>query len=370
MAVRTAVISDFHLARRAGGDLLRESPARGRLLAELEGVDQVVLLGDCLELRDAPLTAALEVARPLFEEMGEALGHGRVVLVPGNHDHDLTAGMAERRRSAGELAAGSNGRLGLESIEEARHDERLRAISRRMGATELVLAYPGLWIRPDVYATHGHYLDCHNTVPTLERIAIAAGERLSGRLGEGPLAPADYEAVLEPVYGLIARAGRLPVPGGGVVGPDISIKLWRQLESGRGGSDAARVLQERVVPGAVAALNAAGLGPLIPDFSGPELRRAALRAMSEVVRRLEIEAEHVVFGHTHRTGPLEGEGEGWTLSGGTRLWNTGSWVYEPMVVGGWLTESPYWPGGCLLLEDSGPPELKRLLDAGAVRPDS
>ena len=30
-------------------------------------------------------------------------------------------------------------------------------------------AYPGLWLREDVYATHGHYLDCHLTVPTVER---------------------------------------------------------------------------------------------------------------------------------------------------------------------------------------------------------
>ena len=28
------------------------------------------------------------------------------------------------------------------------------------------VAYPGLWVRPDVYATHGHYLDCHLTMPT------------------------------------------------------------------------------------------------------------------------------------------------------------------------------------------------------------
>ena len=31
------------------------------------------------------------------------------------------------------------------------------------------LAYPGVWLRPDVYATHGHYVDLHITVPSFER---------------------------------------------------------------------------------------------------------------------------------------------------------------------------------------------------------
>ena len=43
------------------------------------------------------------------------------------------------------------------------------------------VAYPGVWVREDVYATHGHYLDCHLTVPTLERLSLGAMSRVLGR---------------------------------------------------------------------------------------------------------------------------------------------------------------------------------------------
>ena len=49
--------------------------------------DRLVLLGDVIELRERPLAESLEVARPVFEELGRALAGRPVVLVPGNHDH-------------------------------------------------------------------------------------------------------------------------------------------------------------------------------------------------------------------------------------------------------------------------------------------
>ena len=39
------------------------------------------------------------------------------------------------------------------------------------------VAYPGVWLREDVYALHGHYSDLHATVPTFERIAAGAMAR-------------------------------------------------------------------------------------------------------------------------------------------------------------------------------------------------
>ena len=53
---------------------------------------------------------------------------------------------------------------------------------------------------------------------------------------------------------------------------------------------------------------------------------------------------------------------GWRLPEGTRLWNTGSWVYAPGLLGRTAADSPYWPGTVALLEDDGPPELRHLLD--------
>jgi hypothetical protein len=111
----------------------------------------------------------------------------------------------------------------------------------------------------------------------------------------------------------------------------------------------------------VAALNGLGLGPFRATLTGEELRRAGLLAMGRVAEVLAPGAEHVISGHTHRPGPLPGDEQAeWTTLSGTRLWNTGSWLYE----GAFITagsESPYWPGTVLTLEDSGPPRLENAL---------
>ena len=115
-------------------------------------------------------------------------------------------------------------------------------------------------------------------------------------------------------------------------------------------------LPVRLATGAVVAtLNAAGLGPLDADLSGPALRRSALRGIRTAVERLGIDAPYVVFGHTHRSGPHAGD-EGWH-----GLVNTGSWILEPMFLGDDPQSSPYFPGHVALVHESGPPELRRLL---------
>ena len=91
------------------------------------------------------------------------------------------------------------------------------------------------------------------------------------------------------------------------------------------------------------------------DISAAELRRAGLRAMGEVAARLGLGDAHVVFGHTHRAGPLPGdEPREWRGRGGARLVNAGCWTYAVFVARE-PGESPYWPGGCVLVEDDGPP---------------
>ncbi len=115
-------------------------------------------------------------------------------------------------------------------------------------------------------------------------------------------------------------------------------------------------------PVAVAVLNRAGLGPLKTDVSTDELRRAGLAAMGEVAARLGLGDAYVVFGHTHRTGPLPGDGEAeWRGRLGARLVNTGSWTYSSIFLTDTPGESPYWPGGCVLVGDEGPPVVMRLL---------
>jgi hypothetical protein len=98
------------------------------------------------------------------------------------------------------------------------------------------------------------------------------------------------------------------------------------------------------------------------DISAGELRRAGLAAMGEVAARLGLGDAYVVFGHTHRSGPLSGDRHHeWLARSGARLINAGCWTYAPVFLTSTPGESPYWPGTCVLVGDSGPPELRRLL---------
>jgi hypothetical protein len=120
-------------------------------------------------------------------------------------------------------------------------------------------------------------------------------------------------------------------------------------------------------PLAVGALNRAGIGPLRTDVSMSELRRAGLRAMGEVTARLGLGDAHVVFGHTHRAGPLARDvAEEWRGLAGARLVNAGSWTYSRSFLTEISGESPYWPGTCVIVEDDGPPVVERLLQNRAL----
>jgi predicted phosphodiesterase len=352
--MRTAVVSDLHIGGLAGADVAREGEALSALVEAVTGADRLVLLGDIVELRERPLAQALEVARPALEALGRAIADRRVVLVPGNHDHALVEPWLTRLRlDGGQLSAEHEWPVGAD-------DGAAGRIAAWMPDAEVTLAYPGLWLRPDVYATHGHYLDLHLTVPRLESIAASAMGRATG-LGKATESPRDYETILAPMYafydGLAQGASANALARGG----SLSRSVWRRVSSD-GRPTAARFLLGRVtIPGAVAALNGLGLGPFRATLTGEELRRSGLLAMARVAEVLAPGAEHVLFGHTHRPGPLPGdELAEWTTLSGTRLWNTGSWLYE----GAFVTtgrDSPYWPGTVLMLEDEDPPRIQNVL---------
>lgn len=357
--MRSLVVSDLHLGAPAGHDVLRRAEVRGELLAEVARADRVVLLGDVLELRGVPAHDALERARPALQEIGDAAGDAGVVLVPGNHDHQLAADWIERRRRRTPAKP-----LELEQTWKPAGSDLAAGVASALGGPELTLAYPGMWLRPDVYATHGHYLDCHNSVPAFEALAAAAMARLIGGMPEPAAGPDAYERLLAPLYGFSyqlaqhapASSRRWGEPGG-------SVRIWRRLNPHDGRLTLGSVLLGGVlIPGAVAGVNRAGLGPFSAELSPATLRRAALRGMAEVRRRLGVEAPHLVFGHTHRAGPLPGDAlaDGWALPGGGRLWNSGSWVHEPALIGPDAIGGGHWPGAGVVVEDADPPRFLRL----------
>jgi predicted phosphodiesterase len=354
--VRTLVVSDLHLGARTGVDVLRRPAARDALLQRLDGVERLVLLGDTLELRHGPVRDALAAARPVLQAIGTAMGDAQVVLVSGNHDHRLVAPWLEARGEAGPPPP-----LGLETSAGPDASPATAEIARMLGPASLRVAYPGVWLHDGVYAMHGHYLDRHLTMPTVERLAAGTIARVLGARLDEAAAPDDYELVLAPMYALLdAVAARLP-DDRGASHSDVSTRAWRALAASRH-----RPVRTRLLGGAfalaVAAVNRAGIGPVRADVSGAELRLAGLRAMGAVVARLGIDARHVVFGHTHRAGPLPGdEPADWALPGGARLVNTGSWVYERVHVGD-RHGGPYWPGGAVEVDDGREPQAVRLLD--------
>jgi hypothetical protein len=328
-------------------------------------VQRLVLLGDVLELRHGPARRALAVAEPIMRAIGGALGaSGQVVLVPGNHDHAIAAGWLDwrgRRDAPAPLALD-------ERVAADRASWIARRLSGWLGPAAAEVAYPGLWLRDDVYATHGHYLDAHVTIPTLERLAVGALARLVGPVPD-PAAAEDYEAVLAPLYAIgHASAQRASDGRAAIARSASSAGAWRSLSGG-----GTRRLRGVALAGAfrlgVAAANRAGLGPLQADVGVHELRRTALAAMGEAARRLGLAPAHLLFGHTHRAGMLAGDEPGeWRTEAATRLHNAGSWVYEAPFLGRSPSRaSPYWPGGAIALDEDEPPRLERLL---ADVPDS
>jgi len=365
---KTIVLSDLHLASSGGIDLLRRPEFRETLWAALEDVDEVVLLGDVVELRDLRLGAAIDIARPFFDELGAAVGDGRIVIVPGNHDHHFLDEWLARRRldEAGPLGLEQRIPVGAGPLAE---------LAKGLGRAQLELAYPGLWLRPGVYATHGHYLDRHLTVPSFERLAVAAVERVLGGASEaaidvpgeprdpGSASPDDYERVLTPLYAFLFTLAQSGVPAERLGGANPSARVWQAVSGGYGRAARirGRLLGSVALPGAVGVANRLGLGPVRSDLSPGAITRAGLVAIGEVVRRLGIDADHLIFGHTHRRGPMRSE-VGWRLEDGTRLQNTGSWIHTPWLLGRTAADSPYWPGTIIVLEDGRDPRAVNLLE--------
>jgi hypothetical protein len=352
--MQTAIVSDLHLGTPTGEDVARDPAIRRALLEEIAGADRLVLLGDIVELREQPLPVTLGRARPFFEELGEAMAGRDVVLVPGNHDHRFAEPLLERVSAAGD------GPLGLERV-EAVTEGAAAAIAGWLGNAHLTIAYPGLWLREDVYATHGQYMDCHMSLPRIECLATATVMRIFGAIPERA-APADYEKVLQPIYGFsygMAQAGlaqRAHRP---------SERAWRAISGrarprGRVRQTALKATVAAGIPAGIWALNRALRSDFEPILTAEAITNSGIDAATEMCRRLGLEGIEVITGHTHRAGPLDGEPE-WALDGGGHLHNTGSWTFASAFHHPGTPPGPYWPGTVTWVEEHGPPRRVRLL---------
>lgn len=329
--MRTLVISDLHLGNRGQRDVLRLSVPRERLLTELESVDRLVLLGDTVELMNRRPLQSMAVAEPVLRQIGARLGPEReVIVVTGNHDGPLT-----RRWT---LAQGAGLTTGAEVDPHA--SPALERLLSWLSPAHVRVSYPGVWLGDGIWATHGHYLDRH-LVPEsaigIRRRGLRMGDHLAG---EGT--PIEYEHTRRrrPPRSLPARVLERPAAA--------------SLDA------LARVLHTAAIPYLPRLLRRVGLSPLTAALLDLQMRHSGIPAMADVVQRLGIDAEWVLFGHLHRRGPIQGEQ--WRNVGGTRFLNTGSWMYEPLLVGHAAPPHGYWPGGAIVLEDGREPRSVGLLD--------
>jgi UDP-2,3-diacylglucosamine pyrophosphatase LpxH len=332
--VRTLVISDLHLGSRHRRDVLRRPEVLAVLLEALQDVDRLVLLGDVVELQEGRRRAALAVAEPVLRAIARALPAGaEIVLVAGNHDDALV--LSWLRRHSGPRAV--DGAIPSDAT------PTLAQVTSWLAPVPVTVRYPGVWLTERIWATHGHYLDRH-LVPSS---AFGAARGRLRRPASGRTTPVAYErrshraatrlervvtrrlprgvsGLLDLVVRLL-RSGTLPGPSERPVGHHLAPVLWRLL-----------------------------------DF---QMRHAALPALGRVAERLGVTAEWVVFGHAHRGGPRAGDDrELWRgPPDGPRLVNTGSWVYEPLLLHGASAGHPYWPGTAVLIEDDGEPRMIALV---------
>ena len=76
----------------------------------------------------------------------------------------------------------------------------------------------------------------------------------------------------------------------------------------------------------------------------------------------------MIWGHSHRAGPWPADDAAeWVTPGGTRILNTGSWVYQRHFLSEAPGDSPYWPGTAVVLDDGEPPAAGQAA-GGALAP--
>ncbi len=313
--LRTLVISDLHLGNRAHHDVLRRPEPLALLLEALDDIDRLVLLGDLAELVTRSPRRSLAAAEPVLRALGRRLGGGReVIVVPGNHDAPLVRAWV-RAQGPG---------LAIDGVVEPDATRALARVVSWLAPTQVRVHYPGVWLAERIWATHGHYLD-HHLVP-------------------------------ESAIGL---------PRGHLQRQPSSRATALEYERGRIRSHHSR---DALLPKLPRMLMRARLTPLTAAMVEVQMRHAASPALARVVARLGVEADWVVFGHVHRLGPLASDRAGhWRPGGrGPRLLNSGSWLYDPLLIDRASPPHPYWPGGAVLIEPGSEPRAVSLLDGLAA----
>ena len=251
--------------------------------------------------------------------------------------------LAAATTTTGSSRAGSTARLQTEppassaSSSGSRRDDAgplAAALAERAAPARVQLAYPGVWLRDDVYA---------HPRPLRRPAHDGADVRAPRRRRDGALGrPAarrrarradDYEAALAPLYAWMhaltqrsehtvreRRRGRVGARLGGAgrrraPPPPAARRRARRRLPRRGRRRSTRSASAR----SSRDLSGAGAAPRLPA-----------RHPRGAARGSDVSAPHVIWGHSHRSGPWPGDDPpSGRRAAGARIVNTGSWVYQP-----------------------------------------
>jgi UDP-2,3-diacylglucosamine pyrophosphatase LpxH len=333
--LRTLVISDLHLGNRGGNDVLQRPAALAALLEAIDDTDRLVLLGDLAELMTRQPRRPLAAAEAVVRAIGNRLGPEReVILVPGNHDAPLIRSWARARGR----------QLAIDAPVPPDASPALSHVVSWLAPARVRVRYPGVWLEDRVWATHGHYLDRH----LLPESAFGVLRSEIGRQNGRPWSPSDYERTRR-------RSHR---EGGAFLSRLIERPFPTVVEGG------AHLARTTLFPAVPRLLMNARLAPLTASTLDVQMQRAGIPAMERVVRHLGVDADWVIFGHVHRAGPVNGDtaARWYGGNGSPRFVNSGSWLYEPLLVDRAAPPHPYWPGGAVRLEPGRSPQVFGLLD--------
>ena len=257
----TLVISDLHLGSRLGRDVLRRPEALEALLAALDGVERLVLLGDVVELLEGRPREAMDVAEPVLRALGVRLGSAaEVIVVPGNHDAGFVRPWLRAR----------DGALGVDISHPARRDARAGPVDvvarARAGAREL----PRRLARR---SRLGHARALPRSPPAARGVAYGVARGLLGRLPRDGATPADYEG------------------GPSATRVEALLTRWLPRPLAELMDELAELLRAATMPGSPRRVLGRRLAPFAQRALGAQMRRASIPALARVVHRLGVDAD-------------------------------------------------------------------------------
>ena len=228
---------------------------------------------------------------------------------PGRRGRDRPRQPRPRARSSPWLDAARRKPLGLETAHPAgaAPRRRPRRSARWLGTKRTSVAYPGVCgcattSTPPTATTS----TCTATMPTFERIAAGVMQRARRpAAGAAAARPTTTSACSRRCTRGSTPPRSASATTGAAAGAGRAAQGLRAARGRRPPADAAPRCWPPRSRSASAALNRLVVGPLSSDLSRPVAApQRPATAMAEAVARLGIDADHVIFGHTHRAGPL------------------------------------------------------------------